>query len=332
MKPETVSNNIEVTVIGPAIVDVIAGPIGEDIFKKGSMPMDEVRMTYGGNAHNEAVVLSRLGVRTLLVSKVGDDEVGTKLIEHLKNEDVDTEAVVKQEGLSTGINVVLYDGCGERRFLTNPKGSLRKFSEEDAIFKIEKFGKIVSFSCMFVSPLIDICAMERIFRKIKERPDTTLVVDMVKPKNGEKIEDLRPVLKYIDYFLPNSEELFLLSDVQTPVLDRRKKESEIVSSLLSYGVKHIIVKGGKEGCRIYEDSRFSIIPAYESAAVTDTTGAGDSFVSGFIYGLTNNMSLEECARFANATASCCVEKAGATEGILSIDKPMERYLKMKSNS
>ncbi len=305
-----------VTVIGPAIVDVLAGPIGEKVLQAGSMSMDEVRMTYGGNAHNEAVVLSRLGAKVSLVSKVGADDVGYRLIDHLKAENIDTRSVIAEEGLATGINIVLYDEKGERRFLTNPNGSLRKFTESDALRNIDSFGDIVSFSCMFVSPMIDILATERIFKRVKERPDTILVVDMVKPKKGEKMENIRPLLKYIDYFLPNAEELKMLSDKDT---DDAAKE------LLSEGVKCVIVKTGKDGCNIYQNDQKTHIPAIQGINAIDTTGAGDSFIAGFIYGLTQEMSVEDSCRFACATASCCVEHVGATEGITSADEPTNRY-------
>ncbi len=312
-----------VTVIGAAIVDVVAGPIGKNILQEtGSMPMDDIRMTYGGNGHNEAVTLSRLGVATSIITKVGDDETGRRLLEHMENEGIDTSGSIIEENLKTGINVVLFDEKGERRFLTDPNGSLRKLSEEDVFKSAEFFGDIVSFSGMFVSPMIDIEATERIFKKIKEDPAKILVVDMVKPKKGEKISDIKKLLPYIDYFLPNAEELRLLSEVRDEVDDAAHQ-------LIKLGVEHVLVKEGKDGCRIFDKSGCRCVEAVDGVNVVDTTGAGDSFVAGFIYGLCNDMSIEECAGFANAVASCCVEAVGATEGILSVDEPMKRFNKIK---
>ncbi len=298
----------KVTVIGAAIVDVVAGPIGKKLMETGSMPMNDIIMTYGGNGHNEAVTLSRLGISTSLVTKLGNDETGQRVLAHLQKEGVNTDFAVIEDNLVTGINVVLYDEQGERRFLTNPGSSLRKLSEEDVLQRVDDFADIVSFSDLFVSPLIDIAAAERIFKRVKEKPGRILVVDMVKPKKGEKIAEVEPLLKYIDYFLPNSEELKLLSDMEEP---------EAATCLLSLGVKNLIVKDGKKGCNIWNEKGCMHVPACTVEKVVDTTGAGDTFVAGFIYGLCNDLQIEECAKCACITASHCVQKVGATDGIES---------------
>lgn len=311
-----IEEKCNVTIIGPAIIDIMAGPIDNGLFQKGTLPMDDICLTYGGNAYNESVILSRLGVKVNIITKIGKDEAGEKILVNLRNQGINTDSVVEEEGLSTGINIVLFDKSGERRFLTNPNGSLRKMTEKDIIDNINNAGNIVCFSCMFISPLLDIPAMERVFKLIKSRPNTTLLVDMTKAKKGEKIKDLYPLLKYIDYILPNEEELAVLSSEE---LDSSAKE------LLQFGVKNVIVKRRGNGCKVYTDDNENEVPAYKTEHVVDTTGAGDSFVAGFIFGLSNGFAVDDCAKFANATASCCVEKIGATEGIRSLKEPMRRF-------
>lgn len=309
-------NMFDVTVIGPAIIDIMAGPIGERIFAVGTMPMEDIQLSYGGNAYNESVVLSRYGIKVNLISKIGNDEAGKRLLENIEKYGINVDGVVIEEGLSTSINVVLFDDKGERRFLTNPKGSLRRLSENDIIDKLDLAADIVCFSCMFISPLIDIQAMKRIFKIIKSKPGRVLIVDMTKAKNGETIEDLFPILEYIDYILPNEEELKILS---------HGDYNQGAKQLLKAGVKCVVVKLGRNGCKVYSGEDTFNVDAYQTDSLKDTTGAGDCFAAGFIYGLSKKMDLKECAQFANATASCCVEHVGATEGINSIDKPMKRY-------
>nr|MCR5102176.1 sugar kinase [Butyrivibrio sp.] len=286
------------------IVDVLAGPIGDILVEKGSMPMDTIKMTYGGNGHNEAVTLSRLGVETSLVTKLGNDETGDRILAHLINEHIDTGFVVVEDNLVTGINVVLYDQHGERRFLTNPVSSLRRLSKEDVLRKADDFADIVSFSDLFASPVIDIASAEMIFEKIKAKPGRILVVDMVKPKKSEKIKDIGPLLKYIDYFLPNEEELELLSDM---------KEAEAARNILDLGTTNLIVKKGKNGCNVWNKNGCISIPACAVERAVDTTGAGDTFVAGFIYGLCNDMTIEECAKQGCITAAKCVQHVGAID-------------------
>ena len=70
------------------------------------------------------------------------------------------------------------------------------------------------------------------------------------------------------------------------------------------------------------------MPAYSKVKAVDTTGAGDSFVAGFVWGLSKGMSLKESVRFGCAVASCTVESIGANSAVESISAPMKRYMEM----
>lgn len=312
----------KVTIIGPAIIDILAGPIGSKIFEVGSMPMQEIKMSYGGNGYNETYVLNKLGINVELYTTIGNDEAGHKILNQLNDLAINTEHISVKDDVPTSINIVLFDEKAERRFLTNPFGSQRRMSEEDIINGKLDFGKIVCFSCMFISPLLDIQSMKRVFSKIKERKDRVLVVDMTKAKNGESIEQLSPLLPYIDYILPNEEELLLIggSDIDSGAQD-----------LLNKGVGCVVIKRGAHGCKVYTKETSIVVKALKSDRLIDSTGAGDCFAAGFIYGLFNKMNIKECAMFANAVASCCVESVGATEGIISVDEPMIRYEALRAS-
>ena len=167
--------------------------------------MDNITLSFGGDALNEAVVLSQLGVEVELISKVGNDEAGKRILDFLKEKKVKTKIKI-EEKLETGINIVLIDETGERNFLTNPNSSLRKLSEQDIMEHLEKAGDIVCMASLFVSSLLDIKTMERIFQKIKSKPERILVADITSPKNGERLADISCLLKYIDYIIPNETE------------------------------------------------------------------------------------------------------------------------------
>ena len=121
----------KISVIGPAIIDVLAGPVSAGIFEQNSTPVKDIRLSFGGNALNETVVLKKLGCEARLVSKVGGDEAGFRILRMLEDQGIGTGNIAMERELATGINIVLYDGSGERRFLTNPDSSLRKLSEAD---------------------------------------------------------------------------------------------------------------------------------------------------------------------------------------------------------
>lgn len=311
----------DITVIGAAIMDVLAGPVDKSIFEKGSQPVDSTRLAFGGDALNEAVVLSQLGAKVELISKVGNDEAGKRVLDFLQEKQVDITKVKVAEGLETGINIVLVTPEGERVFLTNPGGSLRKLSEADIMELLDSVTDIVCMASMFVSPLLDISAMERIFQRIKSKPGRILVADMTTAKNGESLADIAGLLKYIDYIIPNETEAARL----TGEADAYRNAELFVE----HGVSCVVIKRGKKGCLIRTKEQQFEIPAYAHATLVDTTGAGDSFAAGFLWGLKNDMPLEECARFGCAVASCTVEKLGANTAIESAELAMERYEEMR---
>ena len=318
MKKTTRRNRI--TVIGPSVVDVLAVPVNFCDLHAGSQLMEEIIMSCGGDALNEAVILKRLGVDVELISKVGTDQAGNRIMEFLMAEGVSCKGITRDDTVRTSINIVLVDGKGERYFLTKPGSSLRKLAEQDIMANLDTEPDIVSFASMFVSPLLDIASMARIFRSVKKRPDRILAVDMTKAKNGERLRDLEPILKYIDFIFPNESEISMLTG--------KKDAYENARLLVESGVKCAVIKRGGNGCLIYANDEFVDVPAYPVRKAVDSTGAGDSFVAGFLYGLHSGFTVKECGAFANAVASCVVECLGATHGIGCIEKPYARYKEM----
>ena len=314
------SMKADVTIIGAAILDVLAGPVDAGVFDKGSQPVNSTRLAFGGDALNEAVVLSQLGVKVELISKVGNDEAGKRVLDFLKEKQVDTTKVKVEDGLETGINIVLVTPEGERVFLTNPNGSLRKLGEGDVTEQLDDAADIVCMASLFVSPLLDIPAMERIFQRIKSKPGRILVADMTTAKNGESIGDIEGLLQYIDYIIPNETEAERLTGERDVY-----RNAEL---FLEHGASCVVIKRGGNGCLIKTRESEIEVPVYAHAKLVDTTGAGDSFVAGFIWGLKKGMPLEECGRFGCAVASCTVEKLGANAAIVSVDLPMRRYNEM----
>lgn len=311
---------VDITVIGNAVIDVVAYPVTKELFEKGSVAADSIKVLYGGDALNESVILSRFGKRVELISKVGEDGAGKRIINHLSSLGVAAEKVKVDSDLETSVNIVLVDKYGERHFLTNPKGSQRRLCEDDINVSLERCGKIISFASMFVSPLLDIESMTRIFKKIKEK-NYLLAVDLTRAKNGERLEDLKQLLPYIDFIFPNESEIRILTG--------NSDTYQNMKMLLDAGVGCAVIKCGSKGSLIgYKDNIYRI-PAYQVNKCIDTTGAGDSFVAGFLWALSEGWTVLDSSCFATATASCSVEVIGATEGVCSLEKALSRYEEIK---
>ena len=159
----------DVAVIGAAILDVVVPGAGPRVFETGSLPCPGLRLSTGGDAMNEAVALSRLGRRARLVSRVGNDAAGDLVLGVCAKNGIDTSAIVRAD-VATGVNVVLVGEGGERSFLTDPQGSLRKIAPEDVLAAIDapEFANIraVCFASIFAYPLLT-PVLEDIFRRVK---------------------------------------------------------------------------------------------------------------------------------------------------------------------
>lgn len=308
---------MDITCIGPAIIDVLACPTSPAVFTSGSEPAETIKLSYGGDACNEAVALARMGCAVNLVSLLGQDEAGDMVFSYLARNHVDTSAITRSHDLPTGINLVLVDKDGERCFITNPGGSLRHLNEEMIRSHVDDMADIVSFASFFISFDLSVDALCRTFKAIKQKNGRILAVDFTRPKNGETIETLRPLLPDIDILFANAEEACMLCGSSDPAI--------CAETFVRSGVTCAVVKTGKHGCVLAASSFCLSVPAFSPVECVDTTGAGDCFAAGFLYALKQGMSYPDCARFGCAAASCCVEMVGATEGIRAIEAIRSRF-------
>jgi ribokinase len=116
---------------------------------------------------------------------------------------------------------------------------------------------------------------------------------------------LKPIIKRCLVMFPNKHELEILTGLDY------KKGSEV---LLSEGVKIVAVKLGNEGCYVTNREESYHLKKYE-VNVIDSTGAGDAFCAGFIYGLLKNKNLKECGILGNFVASRTITRIGARNGL-----------------
>lgn len=311
------SDCCDIVLAGAAILDIPVVPADASVFTRGSTPADRIIMTSGGDAMNEALVLSRLGKKVRLITRIGKDDAGTYLKNICQAADIDTTYFYETDDLDTGINVVLVDQDGERYFFTNPHGSLRALRAEDIIPEALEQAKIFCFASIFVFPHIDPAQLAEIFSMVRSR-GLLVCADMTSPKHGETVDDLAPALQQLDYLFSNEVEAQAITGVKEP--------ENMAEILLQTGVRHVIIKIGSRGCLIADQTGYrEMIPACPNTTCIDTTGAGDNFAAGFFAALLDGRSFTDCARFANATAAVSVETIGASTGVSSIAQVLQRY-------
>lgn len=302
--------------LGAAVVDIPLYPMERSVFEKDVCLLDDISMTVGGDALNEAVILSRLGYRTRLVTMVGSDPAGDFIKRFCKKHQVDTDYITVREDVSTSINIPFIMPDGQRVFITNQSGSTWKFELADINFDAFEDVRVLSLGSIFVNPKLDVVALRHIFQEAEKR-DIIICADLIKCRFGEVLEDMKTALSYVDYLFTNPDEARALT-----------KETDIpamAEAFLHVGVKHVIIKDGAAGAYIATSQEKINVPAYHNAKCVDTTGAGDNFAAGFIAALLEGRSLHDCGKFANAVASLAIEKVGAVAAVQTREQVDQRY-------
>jgi len=305
------------------VVDIPLQPVHRDIFDIESYPIDNISMTVGGDALNQAIIISRLGHKSALMSRLGTDIPGNYMKTVCETEGIVTEELHMDETATTSINVGLVTADGERTFVTNRNGSLWRTDISDVNLEAFSDARVISLGSIFNCPLLDGQALEMIFKKARETGAITCA-DFIKPRLKETLEDIRGALKYVDYLFPNYDEASLLTG-ETDI-------EKIANQFLSCGVGVVVIKNGKRGCFIKTGEASFNVAAIPGIQAIDSIGAGDNFVSGFITAILEGKALEDCGRFANAAASIAVQSIGATTGVKNRVIVEERYYSYKGEN
>jgi len=256
--------------------------------------------------------LSKIGIKTGVMGKVGNDMFGEYLISEMRKYGLDSRGIIKDKKVSTSSTMVLVSSDGERSFLHYIGANAElKFSDID--FDIIKDYKILDVSGYFVMDKLDGKPTVEILKRAKKLGLTT-ILDVCWDAKNRWMKLIEPCLKYVDFFVPSYEEAVKMSG--------KKEPSLIAKEFLKRGVRITVIKMGSEGSFIATRNKEHRIPPFKVKAV-DTLGAGDSFVAGFLTGVVKGWTLEESARFANAVGACCVSAIGASTGIKTLKQTIE---------
>ncbi len=295
---------MDVLCIGLIVADIVAQPVKEFPEKGKLVLVDNIELHNGGCATNTGITLARLGVKTGVMGKVGEDGFGRFLLEVMKREGIDVSGVRKDETSHTSATCVLVDPDGERRFI-HYIGANGKFSLSDIDWEVVEEYKLVHVAGACIMPSLDGEPLGKLMERLKKMEKTTSL-DTAWDATGEWLPRIESALPYVDYFIPSLEEARELS--------RRVAPEDIADFFHEKGVKNVVLKMGEKGSFISTPDFKMTIPAFKVKAV-DATGAGDAFAGGFLKGILEGWPLEKSVKFANAVGAFCVQAIGATQGI-----------------
>ena len=253
--------------------------------------------TPGGSAANTIVGLSRLGCSTSIIGKIAEDEDGDLIEYNLAINGVYTNNLIYSETGSTGKCIGFVDDEGERCLYIAPG-----VNDDIKIGEINPLN-IMRCKIMHYTSFVGNSFNTQIELLEKLSKETLLSFDpgMLYAEKG--FDELKPILERCDILLINENELRLLCNNSNADL------KELCISLLDLGISTIVVKQGSKGAFAMNNSEECFAEAFECEAV-DTTGAGDSFNSGFLYSFLKGYSLEKSCKIGNWVASRAIQGFG----------------------
>ncbi len=255
----------------------------------------------GGSAANTIVGLARLGCKVGFIGKVASDREGLMLVEDFRNEDVDVNSIIQAKNGRSGSVMGFVDKNGERALYVDPGvNDTIEFNEIDKEYVLQsKFLHLTSFigEKSFLS-------QKKLVAVLPKSVKISLDPGELYARRG--LTALEPIIKRAFVLMPNLKELELLTGMHDYAMG--------ADFLIGRGVKIVAVKLGGKGCYVTDGKEEHLIKAFK-VKVVDTTGAGDAFCAGFLFGLISGESLYECGRIGNFVASRCIMKMGARPGL-----------------
>ena len=320
-------NNIEVVGLGALNIDHICQV--ERILDDGETVVNEAKSFPGGSAANTIYGLARLGVNTGFTGVVGDDAEGKIMLQDFHKVGVDTSQIRVKPGAKTGSTVCLSDRFGKRSLYVLPGvNNLLTIDDLDLAY-------INQAKMLHVSSFVD-DRQFKILLGLVDRLDLPTKVSFT-PGALYAVKGLRaltPILNRTHVLFVNQSELHQLTG------EGIKAGAE---SCLKHGCRTIAVTFG-QGSRLElgkgisrrtvsavsyirdAESEYAVeLGGQNTVSEVDTTGAGDAFATGFIYGLLNGKGLEVCGRLGNIVAQFSIAKLGAREGLPTSNDLAQRH-------
>ena len=285
----------KITIIGSLNIDHILKVTNLPL-KGETVSSKTLTISEGGKGANQAIAISRLGLGVEIIGKIGRDKYGEMLINNLKKCNVGISGLIVSN-LKTGSAfitvdrkgdnlIVIFSGANSELKIRDLRIKEKIIKESDIIILQQEIPKeVVSFSINYAHRLKKICILNYSpVRKIEKK-----------------------VLNKVDYLIVNEIELSQL--IGYPV--NQKNAEELIRKTHIFFINNIILTLGSKGsiC-LTADNRLIRVPSHRVNAI-DSTGAGDAFIGGFVYGLSTFKNIKESIIYGNAAGALAVTKFGA---------------------
>jgi len=303
----------DVICIGAALVDLVAQverhPSDDD-----EVFVSNLNLLSGGAAANTAYACAKMGLSTAFVGKLGQGDIFTKkIIEDFIDVSVETKLIKYSNLYKTGSAYVALDKKGERRIYAH-SGAANYLTKNDLLEEEITATKLIFLSSLRnIEPLLHAA-------KIGRKRNIPVILNPGMLIIDQGLDHIKNLVEKIDILILSQKEFTTLfsfkeNDLSENLIRKR------AASLFDLGMKVIVVTLGEKGAFLLTTKRDELIQPLKLEKVIDTTGAGDAFSAGFIYGLVQNLNLKfehlrKNVKIGNFVAGNCIQRLGARNGIL----------------
>jgi pseudouridine kinase len=297
-----------VLVIGAATLDVKGRPTQKPA--RGSSTPGQIRITPGGVARNIAENLTRLDVETILLTAVGDDETGERILGEAAGSGIDISEALVVEDRSSGVYVALLDEHGALHVGVDDLGITETLTP--AYFETRRV-LFEGASAVALDANLTPDALATVVR-LAQQAGAPICADPVSTSLAER---LRPHLPACALVSPNLLEARALCGGALPGADHDAAMAA-AAHLVGLGVQTATVALAEFGVVYAARETRGHIPALQTPIV-DPTGAGDAMTAAIIFGLREGIPIDECVRLGVTAASLTLRSAETVRSDLSVD-------------
>lgn len=285
------SEEAYVLVIGGAAMDISGFP--KKVLRLEDSNPGSMKTSMGGVGRNIGENLARLGVNVKMLTALGDDVYGHKILDACEQIGMDFSNAIMLKDENTATYMAIMDEHGDMKVAISNMGIIERIDIE-LIRKNEKL--IRNAAVVVVDTNLDQKVIEYIASEFKDCP---LFVDTVSTAKAEK---LRRVIGNFHTIKPNKLEASLLSGIE---IQSEEDLHQAKAWFVDQGVKQVFVSLGKEGV-LFADDLTTEKKTVKPVEMVSATGAGDAFMAGLVYGYLHQMTMAETVDFAQAMSALTV--------------------------
>ncbi|MFN8473203.1 MAG: carbohydrate kinase family protein [Anaerolineae bacterium] len=303
-----------VVVIGAASIDVKGRALAA-LAPLTSNP-GRIQLSIGGAARNIAENLARLGIDTILLSVVGGDSFGQTILAHTAEAGVNVENVMVSSDHPSGAYMALLDEDGRLVVALDEMSAIEEMTPECvAAHK----GLLYGADMLIFDGNLPIETMAALteFAHLEGIP---VCVD---PTSVTLAPGITPFLDRIDLFMPNLAEAQVFCDCEA---SNGRDAITVARKLVQLGVDTAVIALGADGVAWASSDESGWIPAFPIDEVVDTVGAGAALTAGVVFGLLNDVPLDEAVRLGASAAALTLQSQETVRPDLSLDLLYEQIM------